>query len=206
MSTPSCTESIQRLADSELSDTERTALLRKIDDETPERWRDVALCLLGTRLVAEGLRSNAAAPLAAAAPTNVVAFPLWKKLGALAAALVVGVGIGSLVLPPRTAPRGDALTFASLADFKKAVSEAVNGDWLASSGGGAMLGDPGALAGAPGTANALDAGPDAGTPPVRGTLNESQNDAAARAAIAAKVNEIQQHLADLQRLLQPAPQ
>ena len=36
-------ELIQRLADGELSEAERKELLQKIDDETPERWRDVAM-------------------------------------------------------------------------------------------------------------------------------------------------------------------
>lgn len=119
---PSRTELIQRLADGELSETERTELLQKIDDETPERWRDVALCLLGNRLLAEGLRSGASAPSIAPAQ-NVIPFPMWKRVGALAAALAVGLGLGFVA--PRQREAGNVAGFANLDEFKKAVGEAV---------------------------------------------------------------------------------
>lgn len=119
---PSRTELIQRLADGELSEAERTELLQKIDDETPERWRDVALCLLGNRLLAEGLRSGASAPSIAPAQ-NVIPFPMWKRVGALAAALAVGIGLGFVA--PRQREAGNVAGFANLDEFKKAIGEAV---------------------------------------------------------------------------------
>ncbi len=202
-SQPSRTEMIQRLADGELSDTERRDLLQTIDDETPERWRDVALGLLGNRLVAEGLRETASAPA-----DNVIASPAWKRLGALAAALAIGLGIGVVVPQHRNSGRvadgGRKVTlFANMDDFKKAVGEAmVESDFgvglqnlLAADSSGdrpiasAEVGRPRPFASHP-EPEAVRPGP---TPSVATAKAEGVEN---------KVDEIQKSMADIRRMLQ----
>jgi hypothetical protein len=225
---PSCTELIQRLADGELSDAERSELLQKIDDETPERWRDVALCLLGNRLITEGLLNAAPATGNASntPPTNAIPFPIWNRLGALAAALVLGLGLGFVV--PRQQPSAPAMLFASVDDFKKAVGDALmqgggGGGMIAPQGGSDEPTDDSPLALQPqprpfASAEAVIGGPPAprmadlsqpvtsassgGTKrpgPARPTPLAPEEDASGKRA--SQLAEIEQHLTDIRRLL-----
>ena len=61
-------EQIQRLADGSLAFEERARLLRKIEGEHPENWRDVALLLVERDVLSEATRANASAKHPAASP------------------------------------------------------------------------------------------------------------------------------------------
>jgi len=85
---------IQRLADDALDDASRTRLLRELDLEEPERWRDLALALLEARLLTGALQRNAIA---------VPALVSWPRRAlALAAAVALGAFLGFAAFPRST--------------------------------------------------------------------------------------------------------
>ena len=194
---PSRTELIQRLADGELSETERKELLQKIDDETPERWRDVALCLLGNRFIAQGLRQNEPSPA-----TNVIVFPVWKRLSALAAVLALGLGLGFLVPRQRDAG-GNVPVFANLDEFKKAVSEAVQDSELGDSVQNLLAANLSSGSGGPHPFAEAPIDIPRPTPGPHPTRPRPEPEVvAAPRDVESKVDEIQKNVADIRRLLQ----
>lgn len=95
-------ERIQRLIDDELDNAGRTQLLRHLDKESPESWRDLALGLLEARMLADALRAG---PRAVDPSTPVAAPRPQRWLLGLAAALVLCVGFGLLLSPsPQNPP------------------------------------------------------------------------------------------------------